>query len=88
MARVNFGKVVIKTITGEDAEVDFRKDVRNQLYMQGKDIEECELGKRIYYAEGRVELSDKECDVVRNAVQGYPYLIANIHLSNAPSKVK
>ena len=74
MARVNFGKVVIKTIEGKDAEVDFRKTLGNQLYMQGKDIEECELGKRIYYAEDAVELSDKECDVVRNAVQGYPYL--------------
>jgi hypothetical protein len=72
--KVNFSKIVIKDIEGRDVQADFRAQIGNQLYMQGHDIEECELGKRIYFADGEVELSDKEATIVRQAVQGYSYV--------------
>lgn len=80
MAKVNFGRIRIETITGDVQEVDFREVLGNQLYMQGKDIDECELGKRIYYAKDEdgkpidVELSDKEVAIVKGAVSGYSYI--------------
>lgn len=74
MVKVNFSKIIIKDIEGREVLADFQKQLGNQLYMQGRDIEECELGKRIYFAEGDVELTDKECTIVRNAVQGYSYI--------------
>jgi hypothetical protein len=74
MTKVNFAKIIIKDIEGRDVQADFQKQLGNQLYMQGRDIEECELGKRIYFADGEVELTDKECAIVRNAVQGYSYI--------------
>ena len=72
--KVNFSKIIIKDIEGREVEADFKRQLGNQLYMQGRDIEECELGKRIYFAEGDVELSDKECAIVKQAVQGYSYI--------------
>ena len=42
--------------------------------MGGRTIEECELGKRIYYAEGDMELNEKECEIVKNVIAGYSYL--------------
>lgn len=72
--KVNFAKIIIKDIEGRDMQADFQKQLGNQLYMQGRDIEECELGKRIYFANGDVELTEKECAIVRNAVQGYSYI--------------
>ena len=42
--------------------------------MQGHDIEECELGKRIYFAQGDVELTEKEIGIVSRYVAGYSYL--------------
>lgn len=72
--KVNFAKIVIKDIEGREVEADFQKQLGNQLYMQGRNIEECELGKRIYFAQGEVELSDKECAIVKQAVQGYSYI--------------
>jgi hypothetical protein len=72
--KVNFSKIVIKDIEGRDVQADFRAQIGNQLYMQGHDIEECELGKRIYFVDGEVELSDKEATIVRQAVQGYSYV--------------
>ena len=74
MVKVNFAKIIIKDIEGREVEADFQKQLGNQLYMQGRDIEECELGKRIYFAEGDVELTDKECAIVKQAVQGYSYI--------------
>ena len=74
MTKVNFSKIIIKDIEGRDVQADFQKQLGNQLYMQGRDIEECELGKRIYFAQGDVELTDKECAIVKQAVQGYSYI--------------
>ena len=82
MTKVNFSKIVIKDIEGRDVQADFQRQLGNQLYMQGRDIEECELGKRIYFAEGDVELTDKEATIVTQAVQGYSY-VARIAIENA-----
>ena len=72
--KVNFKKIIIKDIEGREVEADFQKQLGNQLYMQGRNIEECELGKRIYFAEGDVELTDKEAAIVKQAVAGYSYI--------------
>lgn len=74
MVKVDFSKIIIKDIEGREVEADFKMQLSNLLYMQGRNIEECELGKRIYFAQGDVELSEKECAIVRNAVQGYSYI--------------
>lgn len=74
MTKINFKKIMIRDIEGNEIVADFQKQLGNQLYMQGRDIEECELGKRIYFADGEVELSEKECAMVRMAVQGYSYI--------------
>lgn len=74
MIKADFTKIVIKDIEGREQEADFSKQLGNQLYMQGHDIEECELGKRIYFAKGEVELSEKECDIVLKAIEPYSYV--------------
>lgn len=74
MVKVNFSKIVIKDIEGREVEANFQKQLGNQLYMQGQHLEECELGTRIYHADGEVELSEKECEIVRKYVQGYSYI--------------
>lgn len=74
MTKVNFKKIIIRDIEGNEVVADFQKQLGNHLYMQGRDIEECELGKRIYFADGEVELSEKECAMVKMAVQGYSYI--------------
>lgn len=74
MAKVNFKDIKIKDINGKEVVADFQQQIGNQLYMQGHDIEECELGKKIYFAEGDVELSEKEADMVRRITAGYSYV--------------
>ena len=76
MVKVDFSKIIIKDINGNDIVADFQKQLGNQLYMQGQNIEECELGKKIYFTpDGEAtELDDKEVAIVRKAVQGYSYV--------------
>ena len=76
MKKVNFKEITIKDIEGRDVQADFQKQLGNQLYMQGQNIEECELGKKIYFTpdDEATELDDKEVAIVRKAVQGYSYV--------------
>lgn len=74
MKRIDFTKIVIKDIEGREQAADFSKQLGNQLYMQGHDIEECELGKRIYFAGGEVELTAEECAIVEKAITPYSYV--------------
>lgn len=85
MTKVNFSKIIIEDIEGREVEADFQRQLGNQLYMQGRNIEECELGKRIYFAQGEVELSDKEAAIVKQAVAGYSY-IARTAIENQLNK--
>lgn len=74
MTKINFKKIIIRDIEGREQEADFSKQLGNQLYMQGHDIAECELGRRIYFAEAPVELTDEECTIVRKAIEPYSYV--------------
>lgn len=76
MKKVNFKTITIKDIEGRDVQADFQRQLGNQLYMQGQNIEECELGKKIYFTpdDEATELDDKEVAIVRKAVQGYSYV--------------
>lgn len=72
--KVNFANIKIKDIEGNEQIADFQKQIGNQLYMTGQNIEECELGKRIYFADGEVELTPEECTMVRRVTAGYSYV--------------
>lgn len=75
MKKADFKTIIVKDIEGNDVVFDIQKQLGNQLYMQGHDIEECELGKRLYFAEGEVELTDKERETIKRAVQGYSFIL-------------
>ena len=75
MKKVNFKELVIADIEGKEQKIDISKLLGNQLYMEGQDIEACELGKRIYFADGDVELTDKEIAIVKQAMHRYSYLV-------------
>ena len=64
----------MEDIHGNPMPGDFHEVLGNQLYMQGRDIRECELGRKIYFAEGEIELNDDEAKIVREAVKGWSYV--------------
>lgn len=74
--KINFRQIPVKNIEGKEQKVSLSDLLGNQLYMEGQNIEECELGKKIYFAEGEIELDDKEAGmVVQFASTHYSYII-------------
>lgn len=74
MKKVDFKKVMMEDINGKPMPGDFHEVLGNQLYMQGRDIRECELGRKIYFAEGEIEITDDEAKTVKEAVKGWSYI--------------
>lgn len=74
MKKINFKAVVLEDIEGHKQPVDIAKALGNQLYMQGLNVEECDLGRSIYYSEGEMELTDTQVAAVLRIVSTYPYV--------------
>ena len=72
--KVDFSDVKIKDIEGQEVQLDLRKPLGNVIYMQGQTVEECDLGRAIYYSGGEVELTDEQQAVVKRFAETYPYL--------------
>ena len=77
--KVNFAEIIIRDINGQEQKADVRQLLGNMLYMQGQNIEECELGQAIFHSgsEGptELELSDKQCDTIRAFAERLPYVM-------------
>ena len=85
MTKIDFSKVEMPTIDGGKVIADFRQQLGNMLYMTGNDIEACELGKRIYFSDGEIELSEKEVSIIKNMTATWSY-IARTTLANLLDK--
>lgn len=78
----DFSKVEILSLEGRKMGTEqLRAEVCNALYMQGQDITECELGRKLWKAidENKVpqpiEISEEEEKKLRAQFEKYPYLI-------------
>lgn len=74
MKKIDFRKIQVENIEGIKNEADVSKQLGNQLYMQGRNIEECELGRDIYH-NGEVELSDKQVEMVKQFIMPWSYVL-------------
>lgn len=74
--KVNFHRIVLKDIEGNEVNGDFAKDLGQQMYMQGNTMEEVELGAKIYHSptDEPIELTVEEAASVSTWVNRWPYL--------------
>jgi hypothetical protein len=77
--KVDFRNIVIRDINGQETKADVTALFGNMLYMQGQNIEECELGQAIYHQgdEGpeALELNDKQVAIVKTYADRLPYVM-------------
>lgn len=77
--KVDFRNIVIRDINGQETKADVTALFGNMLYMQGQNIEECELGQAIYHQgdEGpeALELNDKQVAIVKIYAERLPYVM-------------
>ena len=74
MKKVDFRQIDVKNIDGGIEKADVSKQLGNLMYMQGQNIEECELGKAIYH-NGEVELTQQQKDMVRRFIKPWAFII-------------
>lgn len=72
--RVDFRTIGVKNIEGNIETADVSKQLGNLMYMQGQNIEECELGRDIYH-NGVVELNSKQADIILRFVKPWSYVL-------------
>ena len=75
MTKVNFRTITFKDIEDKEQLFDCQKEIGNAIYMQAADIEERDLGRKIYYADGDVELTDKQVEVVKRFASRYSLVL-------------
>lgn len=75
MTKVNFKTITFKDIEDKEQLFDCQKEIGNAIYMQAADIEERDLGRKIYYADGEVELTDKQVEVVKRFASRYSFVL-------------
>ena len=74
MKKVDFRQIDVKNIDGGIEKADVSKQLGNVMYMNGQNIEECELGKAIYH-NGEVELTQQQKDMVRRFIKPWAFII-------------
>ena len=74
MKKVDFRQVNVYNIDGVIEKADVSKQLGNVMYMNGQNIEECELGKAIYH-DGEVELTKQQEDMVRRFIKPWAFVI-------------
>lgn len=74
MVKVDFSKIELEMIDGNKKTVDFQhgeNGLANQIYMGAREIKWRDLGRRLYYAEGEIELNDEEVAYIKQRVQDW-----------------
>lgn len=74
MKTVDFRKIEVENIDGGKDYADVSKQLGNQMYMQGQNIEECELGRDIYH-NGEVVMEDRQVEMVRKFIAVWAYVM-------------
>lgn len=75
MTKVNFRTITFKDIEDKEQLFDCQKELGNAIYMQAANIEERDLGRKIYYANGDVELTDQQVEVVKRFATRYSFVL-------------
>lgn len=74
MVKVDFSKIDLEMIDGSKKTVDFQhgeNGLANQIYMGAREIKWRDLGRKLYYADGEVELTDEEVAYIKQHVEGW-----------------
>ena len=74
MVKVDFSKIQVETIDGSMQKIDMQhgeNGLANQIYMGAREIKWRDFGRKLYYAEGEVELTDEEVAYVRTQVSSW-----------------
>lgn len=75
MKKINLSRITIKTLEGQEQQVDIKNEFCNHLYFRGKTLQEVELARRLYHNDENV--TEEEAKIITDTVKqmGYGYVL-------------
>ena len=77
MKKINLSRITIKTLEGQEQQVDIKNEFCNHLYFRGKTLQEVELARRLYHSSNDENVTDEEAKIITDTVKqiGYGYVL-------------
>lgn len=77
MKKINLSRITIKTLEGQEQQVDIKNEFCNHLYFRGKTLQEVELARRLYYSSDDENVTDEEVKIITDTVKqmGYGFVL-------------
>ena len=76
MKMVDFSTIQVEGIEGNFMKFDLSKELGNAIYFGSKDIDEAELGRKMY-KEKRIEVNCKNAEIIKKFIEGFNYPARN-----------
>ena len=75
--KINLSRITIKTLDGEEQQVDIKNEFCNHLYFRGKTLQEVELARRLYHSSDDEDVTEEEAKIITDTVKqmGYGYVL-------------
>lgn len=77
MKKINLSRITIKTLEGQEQQVDIKNEFCNHLYFRGKTLQEVELARRLYHSSDDEDVTEEEAKIITDTVKrmGYGYVL-------------
>ena len=77
MKKINLSRITIKTLEGQEQQVDIKNEFCNHLYFRGKTLQEVELARREHLHSNDENVTDEEAKIILDALEkmDYPYIL-------------
>lgn len=85
--KVNFHQVEVEKVDRSTAKVDVHELLGDFIFNQAEHVDEHDLGIEIYHSEGEMELTEKQCQIVKTAASKMKYVL-RAALEKAVSETK
>ncbi len=73
--KVNFHQIEIEKVDGTTDKVDVHQILGDFIFNQAEHVDEHDLGIEIWHSEGEMELTEKQCDIIKNAAGKMKYVL-------------
>ena len=77
MKKINLSRITIKTLEGQEQQVDIKNEFCNYLYFRGKTLQEVELARRLYNSSNDEDVTEEEAKIITDTVKqmGYGFIL-------------
>ena len=69
MKKINLSRITIKTLEGQEQQVDIKNEFCNHLYFRGKTLQEVELARRLYHSSDDENVTYEEAKIILDALE-------------------